>query len=454
MARPAKNVSADGIFPYLVVVLALALATFLRWLMDPALGTHLPYVTYFVAVALIAWRCPLIPSLIALFAGWWLAEFFFYEPRYVIFPLISTPVHIVGAAAYFMVGLTSIAVAQLMHRANRRADEHNLIKEGSEARKSAILNTSLDCIVTIDHHGRVIEFNRAAERTFGYTNAEAVGRELAELIVPPSLRARHRAGLERYLKTGQTRALNQRLQLTAMRADGSEFPVEVAITRISEEEPPVFTGYIRDITESKKAEEQRELLLRELNHRVKNTLATVQSIAQQTARFTPDPKQFYEVFSARLISMSRVHDMLTSSSWAGAELRDIAERTLAPYHDRRADSIVLRGPALSLAVDTAILVGLALNELTTNAAKYGALSQPEGRVTITWRESHNGGRFLVLDWHEEDGPPVQVPERSGFGTRLIETVADRLHGKAKLEYAPDGLRCTLEFPLGDAKERK
>ena len=126
----------------------------------------------------------------------------------------------------------------------------------SEARKAAILDSALDCIVTIDHEGCITEFNPAAERTFGYRRDEVVGKQLADVIIPPSLREEHRRGFARYLATGEARVLGRRVEMTAIRADGSEFPVELAITRIPLDGPPSFTGYLRDITERKQAEEE------------------------------------------------------------------------------------------------------------------------------------------------------------------------------------------------------
>ena len=126
----------------------------------------------------------------------------------------------------------------------------------SEARKAAILDSALDCIVTIDHEGCITEFNPAAERTFGYRRDDVVGKQLADVIIPPSLREKHRQGLARYLATGEARLIGRRVEMTAVRADGSEFPVELAISRIPLEGPPSFTGYLRDITERKQSEEE------------------------------------------------------------------------------------------------------------------------------------------------------------------------------------------------------
>jgi PAS domain S-box-containing protein len=131
----------------------------------------------------------------------------------------------------------------------------------SEARKSAILGTALDCVITMDHEGKVVEFNPAAEKTFGYSRAEVVGKGLAEFIIPPSLRESHRTGMAHYLATGEGPVLDKRLELPALRADGTEFPVELAITRISTASPPLFTAYLRDITERKRAEQHRNVRL-------------------------------------------------------------------------------------------------------------------------------------------------------------------------------------------------
>jgi PAS domain S-box-containing protein len=137
----------------------------------------------------------------------------------------------------------------------QRAHSQAAALRQSEARKSAILDSAIDCIMTIDHEGRITEFNPAAERTFGYRRHEVVGKELADVIIPPSLREQHRRGLARYLATGEARVLGKRLEMTAVRADGSEFPVELAITRIPLDGPPSFTGYLRDITKRKQSEE-------------------------------------------------------------------------------------------------------------------------------------------------------------------------------------------------------
>jgi len=155
----------------------------------------------------------------------------------------------------------------------------------SEARKAAILKSALDCIITIDHQGRVVDFNPAAERTFGYQFSEVAGKPLADLIIPPDLRQAHVKGLARYIETGEHVVLNRRIELRAVRSDGSEFPVELAITPIHEDDKPMFTGYLRDISDRKRAEEELRRLNAELEERVRQRTAQLEAAAEELEAF-------------------------------------------------------------------------------------------------------------------------------------------------------------------------
>jgi two-component sensor histidine kinase len=202
-----------------------------------------------------------------------------------------------------------------------------------------------------------------------------------------------------------------------------------------------------DMTDRVRAEEQRKLLLDELNHRVKNTLATVQSIAAQTLRVTPEPRAFRAAFEARLMALSGVHNLLTDGNWEGARLEDVLRAELAPHGG---DRFRLDGPPVRLTAQEALTFALVTHELATNAAKYGALSSPDGRVSIDWSAPPDGDRRrLVLDWRENGGPPVSAPSRQGFGSRLIErSIRNDMHGETTMSFDPDGLRCRISIRLG------
>jgi PAS domain S-box-containing protein len=574
----------------------------------------------------------------------------------------------------------------------------------SEVLKGAILQAALDCIIIIDGDSRILEWNPAAERTFGYTREVALGSDIAELIIPPEFRDRHHRGMAHYLATGEGPVLGKRVELESIRADGSRFPVELAISPIEIRGKPHFTAYVRDITERaraeqalreseqrlratyehasvgisevdvngrflrvneqysemtgysreellertfaditqpedrerdlerfrrhiageigayalekryihkdghvvwiglaasrvddaqgrplysvrvvrdvtqrklaeealreserrlrlaieagrmaawevdlatdtlrgspelnrllgfpedarptmaelracyhpddqarlrtmrenalargerflqsdfrylcpdgsvrwlllraeikldaddkpasivgvllditdrKRAEERKNLLINELNHRVRNTLATVQSIVSQALRTASSPQEARAAVESRLLALSRVHDVLTRESWEGAGLREIMVQAIAPFSATGERRIHIDGPDVWLQPRTALSLAMALQELLTNAIKYGALSNETGEVRITWTVSPTtSGRHLQLRWEEQGGPAVEAPSRRGLGSVLIERgLAQSLNGKVRVDFALGGVVCTLDAPL-------
>lgn len=198
-----------------------------------------------------------------------------------------------------------------------------------------------------------------------------------------------------------------------------------------------------DVTAAVVAREQQKLLIDELNHRVKNTLATVQSIAMQTARSHAEPVAFARAFQARLMALAHTHDLLTRSHWEGAELRDILAHETDAHGEMR---VLLNGPRVSLSPSASLSLGMIFHELATNAAKYGALSAAEGRVLVDW--AMDEASRLTVEWREIDGPRIETPQHQGFGTRLIERSARHdLAGEAELGYPETGAWARIIIPL-------
>jgi PAS domain S-box-containing protein len=211
-----------------------------------------------------------------------------------------------------------------------------------------------------------------------------------------------------------------------------------------------FVGVSLDITARRAAEEHQRLLLHELNHRVKNTLTTVQSLALQTRRTTDDPASFNDVFLARIHALAGAHELLTEASWEGASLEEVIHRTLRHHLPRDgAERLQCGGPTIRLGPNAAVTLNMAVHELATNAVKYGALSTPEGRLDVEWRVDLAERRpILDIEWRETCGPPVATPVRRGFGSRLIEQgLAREMDGECRLIFAPEGLTCRLRLPL-------
>jgi PAS domain S-box-containing protein len=204
-----------------------------------------------------------------------------------------------------------------------------------------------------------------------------------------------------------------------------------------------------DVTDKVMADRRQRLMIDELNHRVKNTLATVQSIAMQTARANPEPAEFAKTFQARLLALSHTHDLLTRSHWEGAELSSVLQHETEAHGSA---SILLNGPSIYLPPAPALSLGMIFHELATNAAKYGALSVGDGRVFVDWTVADQRNRRLTLRWQERGGPPPQPSERKGFGSRLIErNVRHDLAGEVRTDYSPEGLEVEISIPLDEAE---
>ena len=440
-----------------------------------------------------------------------------------------------------------------------------------------LLRKVLDAVVVMRRDGTVADWNGCAEVIFGWTRAEALGRSMNELIVPPQHREAHSRGLERYLATGEAHVVDKRIEISGIDKSGREFPVELSITEVEYDGEIAFIGFLRDIStrkaaelalresegrlaatynhalvgigevgrdgrflrtneqferisgysgdelaamtfldlthpddvpkdrelfekqwagevdsythekryvrkdgsivwvelaasivrggdgassfgvrivrdinERKEAEAYQRLLLDELNHRVKNTLAVVQGIAQQTFGGEEVPAELTRIFQGRLAALAAAHDLLIRQRWAPTPIRNLIEEALRPFGGP-ANGFAITGEEVLLPPQTSLTLVLAMHELATNAAKYGALSAPEGRVGIDWNV---GDGQLRLVWTESGGPPVEPPKSRGFGSRLLEqALAREMSGTVKIDFRSDGVVCTIQAPLPGAGER-
>ncbi len=319
----------------------------------------------------------------------------------------------------------------------------------SRSRLAGVVDSAMDAIVSIDARQNIVLFNGAAERMFQRKAANVIGQPLGQLM-PQRFQGAHAQYVAEFAETGvSSRAMGNLGTLRALRADGTEFPIETAISQTRVAGEVLLTVILRDITERKRAEDTQRLLLAELDHRVKNTLASVQAIALQTLGASTDPAEFVESFNGRLQALGRAHDLLTRSSWQGADLASLINEQLA-LGPADADKRISRsGPRVLLEPQAALHLGLVLHELGTNARKYGALSRPEGRLTMRWSlTGEDEETELRLEWIESDGPPVVAPAQRGFGATLIErSLRYALGGEAQLSFAPAGVTCGISLPL-------
>jgi PAS domain S-box-containing protein len=300
----------------------------------------------------------------------------------------------------------------------------------------------------------IIFANDAFLKLTGYAREEVLGRRFNFLMAQDA----DRAALA-LVDTAYAGTEDHSSEVRYRRKDGSEFWAALFISPVRDKSGAVvkhFASFI-DLTRHKEEQAQCRMLIDELNHRVKNTLATVQSIVSQGLRNALDPNAVREAIESRLVALSRSHDLLTRENWESASLRDIAHAALEPFGvaDGRSERFEVIGSNIRFPPKAALALGIAFHELATNAVKYGAFSNGTGRVRIAWTiKPGSPSDRLMLTWREEDGPPVTPPANKGFGSRVIERgLAHELGGVTRLDYHPKGIVCTIDIPCPQGAER-
>jgi PAS domain S-box-containing protein len=359
-------------------------------------------------------------------------------------PLHNAKGEMVGAVNCFF----DISERKRVDGALAQSRQHALEQE---QRLAATYEHAAIGIVELAPDGHFLRVNEAITAITGYSREHLVASSLFTYTHADDTDADRQAFQKQVAGELEFYSVEKRL----VRADGRVIWISVRSSpvRAANGQLLYLVRVVQDITERKAAESRQKLLIDELNHRVKNTLATVQSLASQSARGALTPEAFRERFEGRLIALSKAHDQLTLHHWESAELRELLSASLAPYGGA-GERVVLRGEDVVLRPRAVLTLAMAFHELTTNAVKYGALAVPGGRVEIRWqpaRSKSDGKPVLRIEWEEKDGPPVSEPERRSFGTTLIERgVAGDLDGGAELAFAPGGVRCAIEIPLATA----
>ena len=333
------------------------------------------------------------------------------------------------------IDITPAAEADAARIAAERA-----LREG-EARLSAFFAQSAAGMCEVDSTGRFVRANDRYCAIVGRSLDELLGLRMHDITHPQDLPANAEMFAEAAAGGGSFD-----IEKRYVRPDGSLVWVHNSVTTIRDETgAPLSTICVSlDISDRRRAAEHQRLLINELNHRVKNTLAIVQGIAHQSFRGQGVPEAAKAAFDGRLGALSAAHTILTRENWEAASIRSIIEDSVAP-HRHKAEGFVVEGPDLSLPPKTAVSLALAIHELATNAAKYGALSEAAGQVEIRWRA--DDGR-LRLVWRESGGPPVEPPSARGFGTRMIERgLAAELGGSVRIDFRREGVVCTIDAPL-------
>jgi PAS domain S-box-containing protein len=306
---------------------------------------------------------------------------------------------------------------------------------------ASIVESSDDSIITKDLDGIIKSWNKGAERVFGYTAEEAVGKPIT-ILIPPERQDEEPAILGR-IRRGER---IDHYETIRKHKDGSLINISLTVSPVKDAQGKIIgaSKIARDVTDRKRSDEHIATLALEAEHRAKNILATVQATVNLSQAKTPE--ELKRVIEGRIQALANVHTLFVESRWKGAELSILARRELAPYLRDNEPRAHIDGPELLLAPNTAQTIAMILHELATNAAKYGALSVPKGGVEIKWSLAANDQ--LIFAWTEKGGPAVKKPTRQGFGTRAMESVIRHQHkGDLRLDWRSEGLACEVILPM-------
>lgn len=315
--------------------------------------------------------------------------------------------------------------------------------ERANSELASIVASSIDAIVSIDLVGNVTSWNAGAYHLFNVPAEEMIGQPLGSALADMS--PQERDTYHTQLTDGSAHEFEAR----QVRRDGATIDIGVTSAPMSAPDGRTIGAslIIRDISVQKQREDHIRFLMRELTHRSKNLLAVIQAMAHQSMTRGISPEEFVSRFTERLAGLAGSHDLLSSVDWKGVSLMNLIRSQLNHYEELFGTRILLEGTDLVIKPEAAQNVGIALHELSTNAAKYGALSNDDGQVTVSWSVDDSPQRLLKLAWQESGGPIVRPPTRRGFGHVVMDRIAGRaLGGKSALAFEPEGVVWTLEVP--------
>jgi PAS domain S-box-containing protein len=330
------------------------------------------------------------------------------------------------------------AVLEVNRDVTERKHLESALRESEQRQRwlAAIVEFSDDAIVSKNLDGIITSWNRGAERIFGYTAEEAIGQSVM-IVIPQDRRDEERTILAR-IKRGER---IDHFETVRRRKHGSLIAISLSVSPVKDINGTIVgaSKIARDITEQKRAQEQIAALAREAEHRSKNLLASAQAAVMLSRADTVDGLK--QTIQGRIQALANVHSLFAGTRWVGAALSTIAAQELAPYSETGDKRVRIDGPEVLLEPNAAQSIAVALHELATNAAKYGALSTDDGRVALVW--THNADRQLNLRWTETGGPVVRTPTRQGFGGKIIKQMMVQVDGKARFDWRPDGLVCDI-----------
>ena len=422
-------------YPFAAYGLALAmvaLAVFVRGLVAEFAGEAMPFVTFYPAIIVAALIGGLGPGIMATglasVAGW-----YFLIPSF--FAWTLTGRELTELFLFVFVSGVDVAIAVVVSAVVDR-----LVIQQRNIR--VLLEFAPNGFVLVDEHGTIKLVNASAEKLFGYSREEIVGRDV-EVLVPERQIGAHRKERGAYQEKPEVRLMGLGRDLSGRRKDGSEFPVEIGLNPVGRGERPGVLATVMDISARKHAEEHQQLVIGELKHRTGNLLTIVQAITSSTLANAKTVVEAGPVLKGRLNALSGAYSMLADQAWEGTSLAKLLSRQ-AILDTKR---VSIEGCEIVITPRAAQQFAMIAHELATNALKYGALSVPDGRVSISGNlDRYNGSGSFVFSWKETGGPKVSQPTRKGFGSAILVESAEQF-GHVTAKYPPEGLIYQIKLDL-------
>jgi PAS domain S-box-containing protein len=421
-----RRLRQDPRVGYAVVFVSVAVSIAARWAIGDLLFA-VPFITFYPSVIISALVGGTGPGVAAIMLSA-LAAWYLFIPAGA-FPLVLVLVFLPIAA------FNVLLIAVLNRAVDLLWTQRENVRRAVEAAPIGVLAVNTDGAITL--------LNAATETMFGYSRDELLGKRV-ELLVPDALRAEHLTLRNAFARAPQTRAMGAGRELFGRRKDGSGFPVEIGLNPIERDGRRGVLATIVDVTERKRAEERQNLLTRELHHRTQNLFAVIQAVTNCSLSGNAAMDEARQQLLGRLQALSRTYLAVTDSAGEGVMLAKIVGRELAGFGGR----FEVQGSDILLPPSAAQNFSLIVHELVTNASKHGALSVPDGKVSVRWGVARNDGHSaLTFVWQERDGPAVTAPTRKGFGHVILSDVAQRFASKVAMDFPPGGFCYELQAEL-------
>jgi PAS domain S-box-containing protein len=431
----ARRLRANPLVGYGLAVASVAVATAIRYAIDPQLIVGVPFITYYLAIILAALFGGRWPGALAVIlsgaAAWYLFVPPFNSWQLERHGAVSLALFICSAS--FMVAI----IVALDVTIDRILDQAKNIR--------TLIDSAPNGILVVDADGRITLINPSMQRLFGYQPDELLGNPV-EILIPKTQAETHRTARGKFQERPEARPMGAGRDLSGRRKDGSEFPIEIGLNPVTNNGRDGVLATVIDISGRRRVQEAQQLLIHELQHRTRNLFAVTQAVVENTLIPGRRLAEAKYVLTGRLQALARAYALSADSSWDGAPLLAIIERQLAGFSSR----LKVEGCDLVMNVTAAQQFALITHELATNALKYGALSNSAGHVVVQGRtEGTNGERFFSFRWIEVGGPLVERPTRKGFGSVILIDAARQFASSVSVDYAPEGLSYELRIPLSD-----